>query len=43
MERVLEEGTSWAFADQGSFKMSLRKVKANIKEANNQAKEHRRL
>ena len=40
---VLEEGTSWAFADQGSFKMSLRKVKANIKEANKQAKELQKI
>ena len=40
---VLEEGTSWAFADQGSFKMSLRKVKTNIKEANKQAKELQKI
>ena len=40
---VLEAETSWAFADQGSYKMSLRKVKANIKEANKQAKELRKL
>ncbi len=34
---VLEEGTQWAFADQGSYKMSLRKVKKNWKSAKKKA------
>ena len=40
---VLEENTAWAFADQGSFKMSIRQVKNNIKAANKQAKELQKI
>ena len=36
---VLEPGTQWAFADQGSYKMALRKVKKNWKAAKKTAKE----
>jgi glycosyltransferase involved in cell wall biosynthesis len=32
-EGVLEPGSQWAFADQGSYKMALRKVKKNWKSA----------
>jgi len=34
---VLEEGTQWAYADQGSYKMALRKVKKNWKAAKKKA------
>ena len=40
---VLEENTSWAYADQGSFKMSLRKVKNNWKEAKKQARDLKKI
>ena len=40
---VLEEGTSWAFADQGSYKMALKKVKSNWKDKKQQAKELKQL
>jgi len=34
---VLEPGTQWAYADQGSYKMALRKVKKNWKAAKTKA------
>ncbi len=40
---VLEENTSWAYADQGSFKMSLRKVKNNWKEVKKQARDLKKI
>ena len=40
---VLEEGTSWAFADQGSYKMSLRKVKKNYKGAKAKATQLKKI
>ena len=40
---VLEEGTSWAFADQGSYKMSLRKVKKNWKGAKKKATDLKKI
>ena len=40
---VLEEGTMWAYADQGSYKMALRKVRKNWKDANNTAKELKKI
>ena len=40
---VLEEGTSWAFADQGSYKMSLRKVKKNYKAAKSKATQLKKI
>ncbi len=36
---VLEEGTSWAFADQGSYKMCLRKIRRDWDSAKKQAEE----
>lgn len=40
---VLEAETSWAFADQGSYKMSLRKVKKNWKAAKKQATDLKKI
>ncbi len=40
---VLEEGTMWTYADQGSYKMALRKVKNNWKEASDTAKELKKI
>ena len=40
---VLEAGTSWAFADQGSYKMSLRKVKKNYKGAKAKATQLKKI
>ena len=36
---VIEEDAMWAFADQGSFKMTLRKVFKNLDKTKEQAKE----
>ena len=40
---VIEEDAMWAFADQGSFKMTLRKVFKNLDKAKKQAKELQEL
>ena len=40
---VLEAETSWAFADQGSYKMSLRKVKKNWKGAKKKATDLKKI
>jgi glycosyltransferase involved in cell wall biosynthesis len=40
---VLEENTAWAFADQGSFKMSLRKVKKDYKKAKTKANQLKKI
>ena len=36
---VIQPDSQWAFADQGSFKMTLRKVHKNIEDSEVQAKE----
>ena len=36
---VIQANSKWAFADQGSFKMTLRKVHKNIEDSEEQAKE----
>ena len=38
-EGVVEEDSLWAYADQGSFKMTLRKTLKNLKKAKKQAQE----
>ena len=40
---VLEQGTMWAYADQGSYKMALRKVKNNWQDAKDIATELKTL
>ena len=36
---VLEQGSMWAYADQGSFKMTLRRVKNNYTEVKSLAED----
>lgn len=40
---VIEEGSMWAFADQGSFKMAMRYTLKNMDKARHQAKELQKL
>lgn len=40
---VIEPGTQWAYADQGSYKMALRKVRKNWNPAKKKAKELQKL
>jgi len=42
-EGVLEPGTQWAYADQGSYKLALRKVKKNYGPAKKQAQQLQKL
>ena len=40
---VLEKESMWAFADQGSYKMTLRSTMKNIKKAQKKAKELQKI